>query len=103
MLIAAACCILELAGLAKFSKFSSQAAGIDCLLSYEEKKEQQPKGCCAISIKQASLRLDLSAAEQFQDHLTVLIGYRQRLHAQLLLHLERLESRGFVIHVSINQ
>src|SRR3954471_2341447 len=47
----------------------------------------------------ARLRLNASA-EQLQDHLAVLVGDGERLHAELLLNLKRLETRRLLVHVA---
>ena len=41
--------------------------------------------------------------EERQDALAVLVGDRQRLHAELLLNLERLQTGGLRVHVGVDE
>src|SRR5205814_8393253 len=44
-----------------------------------------------------------AAAEERNDRLRTAVGDRQRLDAELLLHLEGLQARRFLVHVGIDQ
>ncbi len=44
-----------------------------------------------------------SEPEQLEDELRVLVGDRQRLNAELFLRLQRLQSRGGLTHVRVDE